>query len=53
MLVKDSEEVARIRLLLLDPAARGLGLGTRLVDECVGFARGAGYRGSRYGRTAC
>jgi DNA-binding MarR family transcriptional regulator/GNAT superfamily N-acetyltransferase len=45
MLVKDSDEIARLRLLLVDPAARGLGLGTRLVDECVTFARKAGYRG--------
>jgi len=44
MLVKDSTEVARIRLLLVDPKARGLKLGTRLVDECVTFAREAGYR---------
>jgi DNA-binding MarR family transcriptional regulator/GNAT superfamily N-acetyltransferase len=44
MLVKDSEEVARVRLLLVDPKGRGLGLGTRLVDECVRFARAAGYK---------
>ena len=44
MLVKDSAEVARIRLLLVDPKARGLKLGARLVDECVTFAREAGYR---------
>jgi DNA-binding MarR family transcriptional regulator/GNAT superfamily N-acetyltransferase len=44
MLVKDSDEVARIRLLLVDPKARGLGLGKRLVDECVTFARQAGYK---------
>jgi DNA-binding MarR family transcriptional regulator/N-acetylglutamate synthase-like GNAT family acetyltransferase len=43
MLVKDSEKVARIRLLLLDPRARGIGLGARLTDECVRFARRAGY----------
>jgi DNA-binding MarR family transcriptional regulator/N-acetylglutamate synthase-like GNAT family acetyltransferase len=44
MLVKDEQPgVARIRLLLVDPKARGLKLGTHLVDECVKFARAAGY----------
>ena len=42
-LAKDSAKVARVRLLLVDPKARGLGLGARLVDECIGFARQAGY----------
>jgi DNA-binding MarR family transcriptional regulator/N-acetylglutamate synthase-like GNAT family acetyltransferase len=44
MLVKDKDGVARIRLLLVDPRARGLRLGQRLVDECVKFARAAGYK---------
>ncbi len=43
-LVADSAMVARIRLLLVDPRARGLGLGARLADECIGFARNAGYK---------
>ena len=44
MLTKDSADVARLRLLLVDPKARGLGLGARLTDEAIRFARRAGYR---------
>jgi DNA-binding MarR family transcriptional regulator/GNAT superfamily N-acetyltransferase len=43
-LVRHNDGIAKLRLLLVDPAGRGQGLGKRLVDECISFAKASGYR---------
>ena len=44
LVAKESEQIARLRLLHVEREARGLGIGKRLVDECIRFARQAGYQ---------
>lgn len=43
-LVRSLDEVGQLRLMLVEPEARGRGIGTRLIQECLDFARNAGYR---------
>lgn len=44
LLVKESNDVAKLRVLLVDPKGRGLGIGSQLVQNCISFAKEVGYK---------
>lgn len=51
--VRKSASVAQLRMLILTPEARGLGLGGRLADECIAFARSKGYKKMQLWTNSC
>jgi GNAT superfamily N-acetyltransferase len=51
--VRKSKTIAQLRMLILTPQARGLGLGARLTDECLAFAREKGYRKMELWTNSC